>query len=49
MTHVSEVLDGYKLFRTDRQGRCSGLALCVREWFDCLELMIVMTELNVCG
>ncbi|KAK4826796.1 hypothetical protein QYF61_011604, partial [Mycteria americana] len=32
-------MDGYKLFRRDRQGRRgSGVALCARECFDCLEL-----------
>jgi len=32
-------VDGYKLFRRDRQGRRgSGVALCVRECFDCIEL-----------
>ncbi|GAB0204048.1 hypothetical protein GRJ2_002870400 [Grus japonensis] len=32
-------MDGYKLFRRDRQGRRgSGVALYVRECFDCLEL-----------
>lgn len=31
-------MDGYKLFRRDRQGRRGGgIALCVRECFDCLE------------
>ncbi|KAK4828051.1 hypothetical protein QYF61_023089 [Mycteria americana] len=35
----SAAMDGYKLFRRDRQGRRgSGVALCVRECFDCLEL-----------
>ncbi|KAK4814312.1 LOW QUALITY PROTEIN: hypothetical protein QYF61_014826 [Mycteria americana] len=35
----SVAMDGYKLFRRDRQGRRgSGVALCVRECFDCLEL-----------
>jgi len=30
---------GYKLFRRDRQGRrCGGVALCLRECLDCLEL-----------
>ncbi|GAB0208489.1 hypothetical protein GRJ2_003314600 [Grus japonensis] len=33
------VMDGYKLFRRDRQGRRGGgVALYVREYFDCLEL-----------
>jgi len=32
-------VDGYKLFRRDRQGRrCGGVVLCVMECFDCLEL-----------
>ena len=32
-------MDGYKLFRRDRQGsRGGGVALYVRECFDCLEL-----------
>ncbi|KAK4828567.1 hypothetical protein QYF61_027657 [Mycteria americana] len=32
-------MDGYKLFRRGRQGRRgSGVALCVRECFDCVEL-----------
>ncbi|KAK4808498.1 hypothetical protein QYF61_009824 [Mycteria americana] len=32
-------MDGYKLFGRDRQGRRGGgVALCVRECFDCLEL-----------
>ena len=32
-------MDGYKLFRRDRQGRRGGgVALYVRECFDCLEL-----------
>ena len=32
-------MDGYKLFRRDRQGRRgSRVALCIRECFDCLEL-----------
>ena len=35
----SAAMDGYKLFGRDRQGRRgSGLALCDREGFDCLEL-----------
>ncbi|GAB0206513.1 hypothetical protein GRJ2_003116900 [Grus japonensis] len=35
----SAAMDGYKLFRRDRQGRRgSGVALYVRECFDCLEL-----------
>ena len=35
----SAAMDGYKLFRRDKQGRrCCGLAPCVRECFDCLEL-----------
>ncbi|GAB0208010.1 hypothetical protein GRJ2_003266700 [Grus japonensis] len=31
-------MDGYKLFRRDRQWRGSGVALYVKECFDCLEL-----------
>ncbi|GAB0202630.1 hypothetical protein GRJ2_002728600 [Grus japonensis] len=35
----SAAMDGYKLFRRDRQGRRgSGVALYVRECFDCIEL-----------
>ena len=35
----SAAMDGYKLFRRDRQGRRgSGVARCVREGFDCIEL-----------
>ena len=35
----SAAMDGYKLFRSERQGRrCCGVALCVRECFDSLEL-----------
>ncbi|GAB0181770.1 hypothetical protein GRJ2_000642300 [Grus japonensis] len=35
----SAAMDHYKLFRKDRQGRRgSGVALCVRKCFDCLEL-----------
>ena len=35
----SAAMDGYKLFRKDRQGRRGGgVALYVRECFDCLEL-----------
>ncbi|KAK4806242.1 LOW QUALITY PROTEIN: hypothetical protein QYF61_013386 [Mycteria americana] len=35
----SAAMDGYKLFRTDRQGRRGGgVVLYVRECFDCLEL-----------
>ncbi|PKU46846.1 nipped-b-like protein [Limosa lapponica baueri] len=35
----SAALDGYKLFRRDRPGRRGGgVALYVRECFDCLEL-----------
>ena len=35
----SAAMDGYKLFRRDRQGRRGGgVALYVRECFDCLEL-----------
>ena len=35
----SAARDGYKLFRRDRQGRRgSGVALYVRECFDCQEL-----------
>jgi len=32
-------MDGYKLFIRDRQGRRGGgVALCIRECFDCLDL-----------
>ncbi|GAB0206747.1 hypothetical protein GRJ2_003140300 [Grus japonensis] len=35
----SAAMDGYKLFRRDRQGRRGGgVALYVRECFDCIEL-----------
>ncbi|GAB0178246.1 maestro heat-like repeat-containing protein family member 7 [Grus japonensis] len=35
----SAAVDGYKLFRRDRQGRRGGgVALYVRECFDCIEL-----------
>ena len=35
----SAAMDGYKLFRRDRQGRRGGgAALYVRDYFDCLEL-----------
>ncbi|GAB0203330.1 hypothetical protein GRJ2_002798600 [Grus japonensis] len=35
----SAAMDGYKLFRRDRQGRRGdGVALYVREYIDCLEL-----------
>jgi len=35
----SAAMDGYKLFRRDRQGkRGGGVALCVRECFSCIEL-----------
>ena len=35
----SDGMDGYELFRRDRLGgRGSGVALYVREFFDCLEL-----------
>ena len=35
----SAAMDGYKLFRRDRQGRRGGgVGLYVRECFDCLEL-----------
>ena len=35
----SAAMDGYKLFRRDRQGRSgSGVALYIRECFDCLEI-----------
>lgn len=34
-----DVMDGYKLFRWDRQGKIGhGVALCVRDYFGCLEL-----------
>ncbi|KAK4824177.1 hypothetical protein QYF61_011474 [Mycteria americana] len=37
--NCSAAMDGYKLFRRDRQGRRGGgVALYVRECFDCLEL-----------
>ncbi|XP_050786243.1 uncharacterized protein LOC127037978 isoform X1 [Gopherus flavomarginatus] len=36
---LSTVMDGYKLFRKDRQGRKgTGVALCVKEQYDCSEL-----------
>jgi len=35
----SAVMDGYKLFRRDKQGkRGGGVALHVRDYFDCIEL-----------
>jgi len=35
----SAAMGGYKLFRKDRQGkRSGGVALCVRDCFDCIEL-----------
>jgi len=35
----SAAMDGYKLFRRDRRGkRGSGMALYVRDCFDCIEL-----------
>lgn len=33
--------DGYKLFRRDRQGRRGeDIAFCVKEWIDCTELSL---------
>ena len=35
----SAAMDGYKIFRKDRQGRSDGVALYVRECFDVTELI----------
>jgi len=36
---LSAAMEGYKLFRKDKGGkRGGGLALCVRDCFDCIEL-----------
>ena len=36
---VNTLIEGYRLFRRDRQGRKGGrVALYVREWIDCEEL-----------
>ncbi|CAM4500218.1 unnamed protein product [Lepidochelys kempii] len=41
----STVMDGYELFRKDRQGRKGGgVALYVREWYDCSELWYETAE-----
>ena len=46
----SAAVDGYKLFRKDRQGRKGGgVALHVRECFDVTELVAGMIELNLYG
>lgn len=46
----SAAVDGYKLFRKDRQGRKGGgVSLHVRECFDITELVAGMIELNLYG
>ncbi|CAM4648647.1 unnamed protein product [Lepidochelys kempii] len=45
----STVMDGYKLFRKDRQGRKGGgVALYVREQYDCSELRYETVEKSEC-
>lgn len=47
------MVEGYKLFRRNRQGRRGGgAALYVKKWMDCRELSLkktVMIRLRVCG
>ena len=44
---LSAVMDGYKLFRRDRQGRkCGGVALYIKDCFDVAELGVGNDEIE---